>query len=183
MGRWTENGRELYTLAKDYGLKLQNTFGPRRAEQWTWQHPQGGRHRIDCFCVRLATRETPARPICKVLVACSGFRDHRQHDRPLVMLSPVTAIFKRKKDTLKQLAWDRTRLCDALAAWQDWKRTYDIARESAPRDSLVEQALLFQHDLLTPMQAFNMIEHALVEVCLRYFCCSVSTWRTPPAQP
>ena len=35
VGRWTENGRELYTLAKDYGWKLQDTFGPRRAEQWT----------------------------------------------------------------------------------------------------------------------------------------------------
>ena len=62
VGRWSENGRELYTLAKDCGWKLQNTFGPRRAEQWTWQHPQGGGHRIDYFCVRLATRATPARP-------------------------------------------------------------------------------------------------------------------------
>ena len=43
VGRWTENGRVLCTLAKDYGWKLQNTFGHRRAEQWTWQHPQGGR--------------------------------------------------------------------------------------------------------------------------------------------
>ena len=74
VGRWTENGRELYTLAKDYGWKLQNTFGPRRAEQWTWQHPQGGRHRIDYFCVRLATRATPPRPIYEAPVACSGFR-------------------------------------------------------------------------------------------------------------
>ena len=116
VGRRTENGRELYTKAKDYGWKLQNTFGPRRAEQWTWQHPQGGRHRIDYFCVRLAARATPARPIYEAAVACSGFRDHR----PLVMMVPMTAAVKRKRNVQRQLAWDRTKLCDALAAWKDW---------------------------------------------------------------
>ena len=119
VGRWTENGRELYTLAKDYGWKLQNTFGPRRAEQWTWQHPQGGRHRFDYFCVTLATHATPARTIYEAPVACSGFRD----DRPLVMTVSVTA----------------------------W-----------------EQHLLSKLSSLTPMQAFNKIEHAVVEVGLQY---------------
>ena len=174
MGRWTENGRKLYTLVKDYGWKLQNTFGPRRAEQWTWQQPQGGPHRIDYFCVRLATRATPARPIYEAKVACSGFRDHR----PLVMMVPMTAAVKRKRNVQRQLAGDRTKLCDALAAWKDWKRTCNEGGEIS-RDPLVELALQFQNDLeqhllrklsgLTRMQAFNTIEHAVVEVRLRYF--------------
>ena len=132
VGRWTENGRELYTLAKDHGWKLQNTFGPRRAEQWTWQHPQGGRHRIDYFCVRLATRATPARPMHEAPVACTGFRDHRR----LVMMVPVTAAVQRKRNVQRQPAWDRTKLCDDLAAWKDWKRTGNEVGET-PRDPLV----------------------------------------------
>ena len=102
VGRLVENGRELYTLAKDYGWKLQNTFGPRRAEQWTWQHPQGDGHRIDHFCVRLAARATPARPQNEAPVACSGFRGRR----PLVMMVPMTAAVKRKRNVQRQLAWD-----------------------------------------------------------------------------
>ena len=161
----------LYTLAKDHGWKLQNTFGHRRAEQWTWQHPQGGRHRINYFCVRLATRATPARTIYEAPVAFSGFRDHR----PLVMTVPMTAAVKSKRNVQRQLAWDRTKLCDAQAAWKDWKLTCNEGGEIS-RDPL---ALQFQNDLeqhlfrklsgLTPMQAFNTIEHAVVEVGLLYF--------------
>ena len=63
-------------------------------------------------------------------------------------------------------------------AWEDWKRTCNEGGE-IPRDPLVELALQFQNDLeqhllrklsgLTPMQAFNTIERAVVEVGLRYF--------------
>ena len=92
---------KLYTLTRDYGWKLQNTFGPHRAEQWTWQHPQGGRHKMNYFCVTLATRATPARPIYEAPVVCSGFRDHR----PLVMMVPMTAAVKRKRNVHRQPAW------------------------------------------------------------------------------
>ena len=114
------------------------------------------------------------RPIYEAPVACSGFRDHR----PLVMMVPMTAAVKRKRNVQRQPAWDRTKLCDALAAWKDWKRTCNEGGEIS-RDPLVELALQFQNDLeqhllrklsgLTPMQAFNTIEHAVVEVGLQYF--------------
>ena len=122
---------------------------------------------------RLASRATPARPIYESSNGLQWICDRR----PVVMLAPMTAAFQRKSDMQQQPAWDRTRLCDALVAWQDWKRTDDEERET-PRDSLVEQALQFQNDLeqhllkklggLTPMQAFHMIEHAVVEVGLGY---------------
>ena len=95
--------------------------------------PQGGRHRIDHFCVRLATRATPARPIYEAPVACSGFRGRR----PLVMMVPMTAAVKRKRNVQRQLAWDRTKLCDALAAWKDWERTFNEEGE-IPRPSVSE---------------------------------------------
>ena len=90
----------------------------------------------------------------------------------------LVAAVKRKRNVQRQSAWDRTRLCDALVAWKDWKRTC-IEGGEISRDPLVELTLQFQNDLeqhllrklsgLTPMQAFNTIEHAVVEVWLRYF--------------
>ena len=62
------------------------------------------------------------------------------------MLAPLRAAFKRKRDMQQQPAWDRTRLCDALVAWQGWKRSCDEEGETL-RDSLVEQVLQFQCDL------------------------------------
>ena len=58
----------------------------------------------------------PARPIYEAPVdLCDR--------RPLVMTVPMTAAVKRKRNIQQQRAWDRTKLCDALAAWKDWKRT------------------------------------------------------------
>ena len=85
---------------------------------------------------------TPARSIYEAPVACSGFRDHR----PLVMMVPMTAAVKKEENVQRQPAWDRTKLCDALAAWKDWKRTCNEEGET-PRDPLVELALQFQNDL------------------------------------
>ena len=94
------------------------------------------------------------------------------------MMVPMTAAVKRKRNVQRQPAWDRTKLCDALAAWKDWKRTCNEGGEIS-RDPLVELSLQFENDLeqhllrklsgLTPMQAFNTIEHAVVVVGLRYF--------------
>ena len=88
------------------------------------------------------TTSVPARPICEAPVAYSGFRDHR----PLVMMVPMTAAVKRKRNFQRQPSWDRTKLCYALAAWKDWKRTCNEEGE-IPRDPLVELALQFQNDL------------------------------------
>ena len=100
----------------------------------------------------------------KLLWPAVVFCDHQ----PLAMLASITAVFKKRRDLqYYQPAWDRTRLCDALVAWQDWKRVFGNTEETVPRDSLVEKAFQFRQDLgqylhdkmdgLTPMQAYNMI--------------------------
>ena len=134
MGRWTSNGRELFNVAKDYGLKLQNTFGAKRAEQLTWRHPSGGLHWSDFFCVRLATRADRALLVCSAPVSCGGFRDHR----PLVILVPAQARVKRVPPSQHPHAWDRSLISRSLEAWRAWSTS---STAGAPRDPLVDEAM------------------------------------------
>ena len=121
MERWEAHCRGSGQVANVALGRLTWADGPKMEENSTpWPKTMVGNCRTPSdpavLNSGLATCATPARTIYEAPVACSGFRGRR----PLVMMVPMTAAVKRKRNVQRQLAWDRTKLCDALAAWKDW---------------------------------------------------------------